>query len=197
MGLDPADPARDYVARYVIATGRYGSHASCMTVAGSASDGGTTSVDVKNDPSGACGPPGQTKETFTVDLGADHLALVDAANHDPLRKWPDGSDPEGPAAPVGEPPDIRKWKNPLKEAMVAMKLVPIRLQWYGRGTYAVVTLAIWRDPLSPTASGEDLQSAAGKLCTANGGHSLAFFGGLDRVNMLRIDCPDRTRWERF
>jgi hypothetical protein len=193
--LSPDDPARDYVDRYIRSTLRYGPQtATCVVVQKSVFSGGHTTVDVKNDESGSCGAATQLRDTFQVDVGADRLSVVDPDKHDPLRKWPDGSDPEGPAGMAIEK-EPHSWKAPLKDAFEHLDLVPVRLQWYGRGTYPIITLAGWHGELNRDAGPSTLQEFAQKLCPANDNRPFAVFAGIDRANILRFDCPDKVRWE--
>jgi hypothetical protein len=192
--LDPDDPAHDYVDRYVRSTYRYGPQTACIVIAKSQFSGGSTTVDVNNGPTGTCGTANEVRETFQVNVAADRLSLVDPGKHDPLKKWPDGSDPEGPpGTPVEK--DARAWKAPLHEAMTRMELVPVRLQWYGRGTYPIVTIAGWHGELTREATPDTLRKIAQTLCPANESHPFAVFAGVDRSALLRFDCPDRVRWE--
>ncbi len=195
--LDPADPAADYVNRYIRAVNRYGDKTACVAVGKSTTSGGDSTVVVSNPESGSCGPAKEVRDTFVVNVAADRLHLADPSKATPLQKWPDSSDPEGPAAPVREVPDLLHWKSPVRDALKALQLVPIRVQWYGRGTYGIVTLAGWHGDVVPTASDDTRKGIAQKLCAASGGQSMGIFGGLDRTLMLRITCPDKTRWEKF
>ncbi len=191
--LDPNDPARDYVDRYVRSTYRYGPQTSCVVI-GKSQFAGKTTVDVSNDASGTCGDANVVRETFEVNVAADRLSLIDAAKHDALKKWPDGSDPEGPAGMAIEK-DAHVWKAPLHEALTKLELVPVRLQWYGRGTYPIVTIAGWHGLLMRDATPDTLHDIAQKVCPANDNRPFAIFAGVDRATILRFDCPDRVRWE--
>jgi hypothetical protein len=195
-GLNSDDPAADYVGRYVRAVQRYGVQTACVVVGKSTLKDGLSAVEVRNGPTG-CGTANELRDTFLVNPAADRLHLAEPDKHDPLRKWPDMSDPEAPAGPPQEVQDILHWKSPLKEALKGLQLVPIRVQWYGRGTYPIVTIADWHATVTRDASPASLSAAAQKLCAATNGQPLAIFGGLDRVNLLRVVCPDKTRWERF
>lgn len=192
--LDPEDPARDYVRRYASATRRYGETLDCVAVGPSqpsASD--RVRVEVRGAP--GCPHAGESRDVFLVDAAGDRLSLDDRTKRDPLARWPDGSDPEGPANPVRDGSEMRAWQGPLKEAIRQQQIVPIRVQAYGRGSYPVVTLAGWHAAVTPAASPDDLRPFAEALCRASGGMPLAFFGGLDRTTMLRVRCPASARWE--
>jgi hypothetical protein len=132
-----------------------------------------------------------------VDVAADRLSLDDAAKRDPLARWPDGSDPEGPAKPVRDGTDMRAWQGAVKDAVRQQLLVPLRVQGYGRGSYSVITLAGWHAAVTPAASPDDLRPFAESLCRANNGVPLAFFGGVDRQTILRVRCPGAARWEKL
>jgi len=134
---------------------------------------------------------------FRVDVGADRLSVDDAAKRDPLARWPDGSDPEGPASPAREAGDTHGWQGALKDAIRTEQLVAIRVQAYGRGSYPVVTLAGWHAAVVPSASPESLRPFAEALCTASRGMPLAFVAGLDRSTVLRIRCPAAARWDKL
>jgi len=194
--LDPADPAHEYVARYLRATFRYGPQTGCVVVGPSQFKDGNTTVEVTNGPTGSCGPANVSRETFLVNVSSDRLSVTAPPDHDALKKWPDGSDPEGPAGPPVEK-DPRSWKSPLHDAIIGLNLVPVRLQFYGRGTYPIVTIAGWHDQVTREATPDTLSSIARKLCAVNENQGFAIFAGIDRANMLRIDCPDRFRWDRL
>jgi hypothetical protein len=195
--LDPQDPARDYVSRYITGTNRYGAQTGCVEVQKAVFKGESSAVAVKNDPSGSCGPAGAVRDTFLVNVSGNRMTLDDPTHHDPLQKWPDGSDPDGPPGPVVSVEDLRSSKVPLKQTMKELQLVPLRIQLYGRGTYPVVTLAGWHDPVFLNAQADALRPVVTRLCDATSGRPLGVFAGLDRVNLLRIDCPDKPRWDRM
>ena len=134
---------------------------------------------------------------FLVNAAGDRLSVDDKAKRDPLARWPDGSDPEGPANDVRQVDDLRKWQGPLGQEFRALLLVPIRVQAYGRGTYPVVTIAGWHGAVTPATSAEDLQGIAAELCKSNGGLPLGIFANIDRSRMLRIRCPASARWDRL
>jgi hypothetical protein len=197
-GLDPSDPARDYADRYIHATNRYGPQTPCVLLSKSLFKDGRSLVDAANDPSGSCGPPGQVRETFEIDVAADRLSLVDPGHHDALLKWPDGSDPEGPPVPtIAETTDTKGWKSPLRKAFADLQLAPIRLQYYGRGSYLVVTLAGFHGVLALDSPSDTLDAFARTLCAADDNGSFGTFWGEDRADMLRVRCPDSGKWERF
>jgi hypothetical protein len=130
-----------------------------------------------------------------VNVSQNRMTLDDPTHHAELQKWPDGSKPDEGPGPVNGVDNIPQWKSTLKDAIKAMQFTAIRIQLYGRGTYPVITLSGWRDPILRDTPIEALHEPARKLCAANGNRPLALFGGLDRVNLLRIDCPDKARWE--
>jgi hypothetical protein len=192
--LESDDPARDYVRRYVLGTKRYGDTLDCIEIAPSAVAGDRRRVEVKN--AAGCAAAGVARDVFLVDVGSDHLYVDDKSKRDPLARWPDGSDPEGPAGPVREMDNLKQWRGPLKETIQRQLLVPIRVQTYGRGTYPVVTIAGWHGDVTPTASPEALHGLASRLCKATGGAPMAFFAGVDRSRLLRIRCPSGDyRWD--
>jgi hypothetical protein len=195
--FDPADPARDYVTRYVQTVSRYGAQTSCVVVDKSRFDSDKTFVDVRNDPGGSCGPKDELRDTFVVNVSGNRMSLDDAAHHTPLQRWPDGSDPGDPPGHIASVDDLRTWKAPLKKALSELQLVPIRVQLYGRGTYPVISIAGWHDPLKKDTPVEALRPMARTLCDANNAKPLGVFVGLDRVNLLRIDCPDTPRWDKL
>ena len=121
--------------------------------------------------------------------------LDDKTLRAPLALWPDGSDAEGPPGKVMEAADLRKPKDNVTAALRQMQLVPIRMQFYGRGTYPVVTLAGWHGDVVPTASEDELRPTAEALCKATHDMPLAFFGGINRSRILRIRCPGAARWD--
>jgi hypothetical protein len=192
--LDPADPAEDYVNRYVRAVKRYGERTSCIEVQKSRFKDEQSVVDVKNDASGTCGPAGQLRDTFLVNVGANRMTLA-GSSHQALAKWPDNSDPGAPPGPITSVEDLRAWKAPLKQAFKDLLLVPLRVQLYGRGTYPVVSIAGWHGQVLRTSTPEQLAPVAKQICEANGGLPLGIIAGLDRVTLLRLECPDKARWE--
>jgi hypothetical protein len=178
--LDAADPAKDYVERYIRATQRYGASTRCAEAKTGGQSGGKTSVDV-----GGCVP----KETFQVDVTADRLEGTN------LKKWPDGSDPGGPRNPTLELDTM----GPLRAALLAAQLTPIRFQGYARGAYVVVTLAGWRPPVTPATSPEVLRDFATKVCAANQNLPLGLLAGIDRATIVRVRCGalPSARWDRL
>lgn len=204
MDLDTSDPAADYVRRYAASTKRYGDHLDCVDIEPSQPAGDKRSVEVRNaatcaTPFPAGQAPGTVRDVLLVDLAGDHLSLQDASNHEPLQRWPDGSDPEGPPAPrPREIDDTVHWKSPLNDAMRAQMLVPIRVQAYGRGTYPVISLAGWHGVVEPGASPDALRPLSTALCQANDGLPLALFTVMDRTRVLRVRCGKSgpsTRWD--
>jgi hypothetical protein len=203
MDLDTNDPASDYVRRYVATTKRYGDRLDCIDIQASKPAGDKRSVEVRN--AVTCPtplPPGQTagavRDGFVVDVAGDHLSLDDPSKREPLQKWADGSDPEGPALKVREIIDTTRWKSPLNDAIRSQLLVPLRVQAYGRGTYPVVTLAGWYGVVQPGAAPDTLRPLATALCAANGGLPLGLLTAMDRSKILRIRCPKEgpsSRWD--
>jgi hypothetical protein len=134
---------------------------------------------------------------FLVDVAEDRLAVDDSGKRQPLARWPDGSDPQGPPNDVRQVDDVRGWKAPLGEAFRKRLLVPIRVQAYGRGTYPVVTIAGWHGDVTPEASMDALRSVAEGMCAASRGAPMGIFAGIDRSKILRIRCPAAVRWDRL
>jgi hypothetical protein len=196
--LDTADTARDYVRRYVLGTRRYGGSLDCVDIGPSTPSGDRRKVEVKT--SASCpdaGPAGDVRDVFVVDVAGDRLTVDDKAKRNPLARWPDGSDPEGPPGSVQNTSDLRKWRGPLKDAVFGkQQLVVIRVQMYGRGTYPVITVAGWHGAVMPTATAEDLRSFADDMCHANEG-PLGIFAGLDRSRILLIRCPGGAHWDKL
>lgn len=204
MDLDTNDPSSDYVRRYVAITKRYGDHLECVDVQPSKPAGDKRSVEVRNaatcpTPLPGGQTPGAVRDVFIVDVAADHLSLDDPSKRDPLQKWPDGSDPEGPPAPkVREIDDTAHWKSTLNDAIRSQLLVPLRVQAYGRGAYPVITLAGWHGVVQPGASPDTLRPVATALCKGNDGLPLGLLTALDRSRILRIRCGKEgasTRWD--
>ena len=198
--LDSDDPARDYVRRYALGTKRYGDSLACVDIRPSTRAANQRSVEVRTAARCAdAGTPGAVRDVFLVDVAGDHLTVDDKSRRDPLARWPDGSDPEGPpAAHVLNTSDLRHWKGPLKDAVFGkQQLVVVRVQMYGRGTYPVITLAGWHGAITPSASAEVLRSFDDDLCRANDGAPMGIFAGIDRSDMLRIRCPGPPRWDKL
>ncbi len=194
-GLDPDDPARDYVRRYVAGTSRYGGgQLDCLDIAASTDAGDRRRVEVRT--AARCPGAGTVRDVFLVDVAGDRLSVDDPAKRDPLARWPDGSDPGGPPGPLRDAGDTHAWKGAMKDVIRDEQLVAIRVQALGRGTYPLVTLAGWHGTVKLGAPPETLQPFADKLCRA-GGIPMAFLAGIDRSNILRIRCPGGARWERL
>jgi hypothetical protein len=193
--LDSDDPARDYVRRYTLGTRRYGDALDCIDVGPSQAAGDRRRVEVRT--AAGCPGAGTVRDVFLVDVALDRLTVDDKATRDPLARWPDGSDPEGPAGAVREIGSLREWNGEPKNALQGQLLVPIRVQTYGRGTYPVVTLAGWHGIVAPGADPETLRGLSDSLCRATHGAPMALFGGLDRSVILRVRCPGGTRWEKL
>jgi hypothetical protein len=194
-GLDPLDPARDYVGRYLRATKRYGDQTVCVVVGDSKFTSGRSIVESRNDPSGKCGAAGEVRDRFFVSVTTDHLSLDETLHQPKLQTWPDGSDPEGPPKGVVDIQDLRAWKTGLRDAFHRLQLAPLRVQLYGRGTYPVVSIAGWHAGVQQTMSPGQLEAPAKELCAANDGEPLAVFAALDRTTLLRITCPGSARFE--
>jgi hypothetical protein len=204
MDLDLDDPSRDYVTRYVQATKRYGDKTDCVAYGKSYDKSGRRAVEVRDDPTpqgshASCvGTSDALKDTFLVDVGADRLTLDSKQGHAPLAKWPDGSDPDAKAAPTASYDDFRVYKSPLVDELNKMKLTAIRVQMFGRGTYPLVSLAGWRDPLPANGKPDDVKPTTAKLCAANAGRPLSFVAGINRSTTLRVRCPSgEARWDKF
>jgi hypothetical protein len=196
--LDRADPATDYVERYIQATQRYKAERTCVHAQPSRIDGGRTLVETRDSSEEGCKGTGAVRDTFAVDIARDRLELADPARGDPLAEWPDGSRPNGMAAPSPkEGPQIGQWKSALPKALEALTLVPLRVQFYGRGSYPLISVAGWHGTVTPASSPEQLAAAAQKICHASAGFPLGIIETMDRSTVLRIKCPASTRWERL
>ena len=193
--LDSDDAARDYVKRYVLGTRRYGDSLDCIDVGASQPFGDKWRVEVRVATS--CPDPGSVRDVFVVDVAADRLTVDDKALRAPLALWPDGSNTEAPPGRVVEVGDLRNPKDNLLNELRRLQIVPIRLQFYGRGTYPVVTLAGWHGKIVPTTTEDDLRPIGEALCKVTHGLPLGFFGGLDRSHILRIRCPASARWDQL
>jgi hypothetical protein len=187
--LDKQDPARDYVRRYVWGVARYGEMSRCVDAQPSEPANGKTVVHVADAVPPRC-PPTGVDETFAVDVAADRLELVHQQVDRPkLAPWLDRSDPYAPPkSPVPEFADPNKWNTPTGKALKEARLVPIRIQMYGRGTYPFVMLAGWPDWFPRTIDQATRDSFAAKLCAGSQGMPLAIAAGLDRSNVLRVRC---------
>lgn len=203
--LDHDDPARDYVIRYIRVMHRYGDDTPCVEVGSSVEKGGQREVRVKDNPKSKCAPKtAAERDVFLVNLNRNRLTVDDPSVRAALRKWPDGSDTDAPAGPVASMQDFREWNSPLKDTLKKLKLVPIRAQFYGRGSYPVLTLAGW-NPIGIQAEQpvETLGAAAQALCDANDNRPMGLFAGLNRTLILRIRCPGTNatkpsaKWEKL
>jgi hypothetical protein len=195
--LDATDPARDYVERYIQSTSRYGAETACVHAQASSRSGDDeATVEARDTTSDAgCHGSDAVRDRFVVSVAQDRLRLADGSRGAPLAPWPDKSDPTAAAAPSPVEADMGSWRSPIREALVAMNLVPLRLQWFGRGSYPVVSIAGWRPPMALDGGASTLLDDARKLCAASNGQPLAIFGGMDRQHLLRIRCPAVARWD--
>ena len=192
VDYDAKDPAQDYVGRYVRATNRYGDDATCARLDPSKPKDGKRVVAVRGRASCGSADP---HDTFVVDLAADRLALADGSNGGPLAAWPDGSAPGAEARPIQTLATARDWASPVADTLSELGLTPSRIELHGRGTYRIVSLAGWTEPVAKDASRESQHAVAKKLCAANG-ESLALFGGGAPHELARIRCPNGdTEWE--
>jgi hypothetical protein len=189
------DAAHDYVLRYTVGTKRYGESLDCTEIAPSSQQGDRRRVEVRT--KAGCAGSGTLRDVFLVDVPGDRLSVDDKSTRNAVARWPDGSDPAGPASDVRQVDDLRKWQGPLGEEFRKLLLVPIRVQAYGRGTYPVVTIAGWHGAVTPVATLEDLQGIAAEMCKANAGLPMGIFANVDRSRMLRIRCPGTARWDRL
>jgi hypothetical protein len=196
--LDAADPAMDYAERYIQATRRYKAEWRCVHAQPSRVEGGRTLVDVRDTHDDRCRGTGAVRDTFAVDVAQDHLDLADPSRGDPLTPWPDGSEPGGmPAAGPLEGPAMNEWhtQSPLPKALDELLLAPLRVQFYGRGSYPLITIAGWHASVMPTSSPAQLEDAAKKLCKASSNFPLGIVTAMDRSKVLRVKCPETTRWQ--
>ncbi len=193
--LDPDDPAKDYVGRYLRATTRYHADTACVVLGKSSFKNGDYLVEVRNPADGSCGNPGDLRDTFIANVATDRMRIDDPAHHAPLKAWPDGSMPDAAPADVLSISDLKKWKTPVHDTIKEQQLYPLRIQLYGRGTYPVVTLAGWHALFDPKGDVSAIKPAARAFCTANNGSPMGFFAEMNRKLLLRIDCPDNPHWE--
>lgn len=197
--LSKDDPARDYARRYAFFTRRYPDGLECVEFGASEVSTDVRRVTVTT--AAACptgGGAGTVRDVFLVDVAGDHLTVDDKTKRNPLAKWPDGSDPEGPASPqIREIGDMKNWKSPLQDALIKQLLAPLRMQSYGRGTYPVVSIAGWHGVVQLNAPPDALQPLADAVCGANDSMPMAIVAGFDRSHVLRISCPAATRWDQF
>ncbi len=197
--LSKDDPARDYARRYAFFTRRYPDGLDCVEFGPSEASSNVRRVTVTT--AAACptgGGAGTVRDVFLVDTAGDHLTVDDKTKRSPLAKWPDGSDPEGPASPqIREVGDMKNWKSPLQDALLKQQLAALRMQSYGRGTYPVVSIAGWHGVVQLDAPPDALQPLADALCAANDNMPMAIVAGFDRAHVLRITCPASTRWDKF
>ncbi len=191
--LDRDDPARDYADRYVRATGRYGAKTACVRAMPSVNAPAGRTVEMKDAPGEGCPASSAVRDRFVVSVTEDRLHLD--GKGEPLKKWPDGSDPEGPSTAPPREDDASTGDGTVKAVLRDAKLTPIRAQWYGRGSYLVVTVAGWHEPVARGAAPEALKALAQKVCAASGGMPVGVFAGFDRTTILRFGCPAVARWD--
>jgi hypothetical protein len=98
------------------------------------------------------------------------------------------------ASPL-EGPAIAEWKSPLQQAFQELQLSPLRVQFYGRGSYPLLTIAGWHASVTRASSAAELGAAAERLCKASVGFPLGIVTAMDRATVLRVKCPSRARWE--
>jgi hypothetical protein len=206
--LDRVDRAAD-VARYYLAGTRGAAALDCHTVgpsvalpsdAGDAGDAGSADarrVPIKRKPGAApaCADAGAGDGVFIV-RGGDCVTRAGGGGP-PLAPWPDGSGACEAARPVASLDPRTEWKNPIRDALVAMDLVPIRVELFGHGTYPIVTIAGWRNALKPGKPGPDFGPAIARLCNASAQRPFGIFAGLDRTLLLRVRCTSGPVWENL
>jgi hypothetical protein len=199
--LDPADRASDYVERYIQATQRYRGERTCVSAQPSRVENGRSLVDTRDTSDHGCKGTGAVRDTFAVDVESDRLELADPSRGAALADWPDGSSPGGmPGSSPKEGPSIEQWQSPLLKALKGLLLVPLRVQFYGRGSYPVVSIAGWHGTLTPTSSPAELSSDAAALCQASAGFPMGILATMDRSLVLRVHCSANgptTRWEHL
>jgi hypothetical protein len=192
--LDPQDPARDYVRRYIRATQRYADKTDCVLVGKSGDKNGKRAVEVRATP--PCGTSNAVRDVFYVDVAGDRLTTDDPATRAPLQPWPDGSLPDKPAAPVVVNGSMREWRTPMADALEKLLVSPMSVHFYGRGTYLLVTLTGWRKPIAHEASYDQMRDSGRKLCLANKGNDFALREAAVPGVWLRFKCPDGTfKWD--
>ncbi len=195
--LDPMDPARDYVRRYVFATKRYANAFECVQIGKSVPQGTKSRVEVREAPSPKCKTGTAVRDVFLVDVAGDRLTVDDPAVRAPLVVWPDESRPNEKAAPVVSINRIREWKTPMADMFELLRLTPIRIQGYGRGSYLVITLSGWHTPITRDAADGKIKEALKRLCEANDGQPFAIASALDPPVWLRASCAAGTyKWDR-
>ena len=192
--LDPKNPAKDYVGRYLRASKRYGEKA-CVVVSAATFTGEKSVVETRNDPSGACGKPGDLRDRFFVTVSPDRMSVDESLHTPKLQAWPDGSDPGSPPARTADIQDLHAWRAVLRDTFHRLELAPLRVQLYGRGTYPIISVAGWHGKIERDMTPGQLEGAAKALCEANDGEPLAIFAGVDRATLLRITCPAGARFE--
>jgi hypothetical protein len=196
--LDPADPAADYVERYIQSTRRYGAERACVHAQPSRVEGARTVVETRDSSEHGCSGTGAVRDTFAVDVDHDRLELADPTRGDRLADWPDGSSPEGMATPSPkEGPRIDQWGSPLVKALKGLELVPLRIQFYGRGSYPLISLAGWHGAMNPAGDLAALESYTKTICEASAGFPIGIITTMDRSTVLRVRCPSGTHWEHL
>jgi hypothetical protein len=199
--LDPADRASDYVERYIQSVRRYGAERTCVSADPSRVENGRTLVDTRDTSDHGCKGTGAVRDTFAVDVGSDRLELADPARGAPLADWPDGSSPGGMAGTSPkEGPVMEQWKSPLQKALQGLLLTPLRVQFYGRGSYPLVSVAGWHGKLTLTSSPAELSSDAATICQAAAGFPMGIVATMDRSIVLRVRCSPSgptARWEHL
>jgi hypothetical protein len=196
--LDPTDPAADYVERYIQSTRRYGEERPCVHAAPSRQEGARTLVDTRDSAENGCKGTDAVRDTFAVDVAHDRLELADPSRGAPLADWPDGSSTTSMAAPAPrEGPPIDKWTSAIPKALKSLELAPLRVQFYGRGTYPVISVAGWYGGTTPTSPPALLAEDAKRICGASLGFPVGILSQKDRATVLRIKCPNSTRWDHF
>ena len=195
--LDPADPARDYVRRYVVATKRYADLLDCVQIGKSVRQGTKSKVEVREAPSAKCKTGTAVRDVFFVDVAGDRLTIDDPATRAPLAVWPDESKPDQKAEPVVSINSLHERTTPMKDMFELLRLTPLRIQGFGRGSYLVITLSGWRAPVSHDTPDKKLREALVKLCDANEGHSYAIASAMEPPVWLRVNCPAGTyKWDK-
>ena len=194
--LDAADPARDYVNRYILTTKRYGAETACVHAQASRRVAGRTLVETRDSDENGCKGTNAVRDTFAVDTANNRMDLADPAVGKPLADWPDGSGPTTlPGPEPKEGPLMNEWNTELRQELKGLQLVPLRVQFYGRGSYPLVSVAGWHATVTPTSTPAQLDDVAKRVCASSAQLPVGILASGDRSRVLRVQCPAQWRWQ--
>jgi hypothetical protein len=91
---------------------------------------------------------------------------------------------------------MRDWNSPMVVVFDKLKISPMSVQLFGRGTYVVLGVSGFKSPIARDAQVDEMRLAVGKLCVANQDRSFAMKEAASDMLWLRVKCPEGTwKWD--